>query len=193
VTRPSDRFFATCEPCVGTFAAMKMPSLVVPSAVLTASLALGCGSPPPQAAPPATPSSVSASAAAEADDGLGKLTDEQLVHKLLDVTGVSGLGKQVADNMMESFRRMPNLPPGFVDRFKQNLRTETFVELIVPIYLKHYDRTTILAAIHFYQSEPGHKMVAALPAVTAESMEVGRKWGGDLAKKTLDDLGVARP
>jgi hypothetical protein len=167
-------------------------ALLLPSAILVACLAAGCGAPAPTQAPLASPAGTPAAAASPAPadpaEGLAKLTDEQLVRKLLEVTGASGLGKQVADSMMDSFRKMPNLPPAFVDRFKQNLHTETLVDLIVPIYLKHYDRPTITAAIRFYQSAPGQTMVKGLPAVTAESMEAGKAWGADLARKTLKDL-----
>jgi hypothetical protein len=172
-------------------------ALLLPAAVLAASLAAGCGASAPTQAPLASPASAPATAApaapADPDDGLAKLTDEQLVHKLLEVTGASGLGKQVADGMMDSFRKMPNLPAGFIDRFKQNLHTEALVELIVPIYLKHYDRPTLSAAIRFYQSPPGQTMVKGLPAVTAESMEAGKAWGADLARKTLKDLAAGSP
>jgi hypothetical protein len=88
---------------------------------------------------------------------------------------------------------MPNLPVGFIDRFKQNMHVETLIELIVPIYLKHYDRPTLTAAIRFYQSEPGRNVVKATPLVTAESMEAGKAWGTELAKKTLKDLGISSP
>ena len=168
----------------------------VAAVVLVVALA-GCGASSPTQAPVTTPACpptpTSTAAQGGADDGLAKLGDEQIVRKLLEVTGAGGLGKQVADSMMDTFRKMPNLPPGFIDRFRQNLHTETLVDMIVPIYLKHYDRQTLLAAIRFYESEPGQTMVKGLPAVTAESMETGKAWGADLAKKTLRDLGAGSP
>jgi hypothetical protein len=63
----------------------------------------------------------------------------------------------------------------------------------VPIYLKHYDREPLLAAIAFYQSDYGQALVSGLPAVTAESMETGRAWGAALANKTLRELGITPP
>ncbi len=118
------------------------------------------------------------------------MTDEQLVRKLLDATGAAALGKQVGDSMIDTFQKMPNLPPGFLEKFKQNMHTDELTELIVPIYLKHYDHKTLIAAIRFYQSDAGRTLVKALPAVTAESMEAGKAWGANLAKKTLRQLGM---
>lgn len=149
-------------------------------------LAVGCGGSAPPLKEPAT---TSTSASAAPDDGLDALTDEQLVRKLLEVTGAAALGKQVGDSMIDTFQKMPNLPPGFLDRFKQNMHVEELTELIVPIYVKHYDHQTLVAAIRFYRSDAGHKLVEQLPIVTAESMEAGKKWGANLAKKTLRDLG----
>ncbi|HEX3479271.1 MAG TPA: DUF2059 domain-containing protein [Kofleriaceae bacterium] len=153
---------------------------------------VGCATASPQTAA-VSPGTISNAAPASPDDGLEKLTSEQLTRKLLEVTGAANLGKQVADGMMESFRKMSSLPPGFIDRFKQNIQPDSLVELIVPIYMKHFDRETIIAAIRFYQSAPGRRMVKTLPAVTAESMEAGKTWGTELARKTLQDLASGAP
>lgn len=159
---------------------------------------VGCAaaSPQPAAVSPGTISNAAPAApdhGDHGDDGLAKLSSEQLARKLLEVTGAAELGKQVADGMIESFRKMPSLPPGFVDRFKQNVQADSLVELIVPIYMKHLDRETIIAAIRFYASAPGQRIVKTLPAVTAESMEAGKAWGSELARKTLKDLSSGAP
>jgi hypothetical protein len=169
--------------------------------VATATLAigaLGCASAAkPCPAAPAAPSSAPAQAAAAPASGpgpaLAQMTDEQVVRRVLDLTGASRLGKQVADGMLANLRKMPDLPPAFVDRFQSNIHADELVDLLVPIYLKHYDRQTLLATIAFYESDGGRALVKELPAVTAESMEVGRTWGTALAKKTLSDLGINPP
>jgi hypothetical protein len=153
---------------------------------LAAATAFGCGGSSAQ-------SHGVAPLAAAPDDGLSGLTDQQLARTLMEVTGAGNLGKQVADGMMVSFRKMPNIPPAFIDRFKDNIRVDEMVDMVVPVYLKHYDRETMLAAIRFYQSKHGQAMVKALPAVTAECMEIGRAWGAKLARKTFRDLGVTVP
>lgn len=160
--------------------------------VLLTLFVVGCAAASPQTAA-VSPGTTSNAAPASPDDGLAKLSNEQLTRKMLEVTGAANLGKQVADGMLESFRKMPNLPPGFIDRFKQNIQPDSLVELIVPIYMRHLDRDTIIAAIRFYQSAPGQRLVKTLPAVTAESMEAGKTWGSELARKTLQDLSSGAP
>jgi hypothetical protein len=154
---------------------------------------LGCASAP--APCPAAPVAAACSPAtpSASDSSLAQLTNEQVVRKLLELTGAGRLGKQVADGMVENLRKMPDLPAGFLDRFQQNIHTEELIDLMVPIYLKHYDRETLLAAIAFYESNHGQALIHELPSVTAESMEVGRAWGRDLAQKTMHELGVTPP
>jgi hypothetical protein len=137
---------------------------------------------------PEVPACATPPSATAAGDDLAKLTDEQLARELLDLTGGANIGKQIGDKMMDSFRAMPNMPPGFIERFKANIHPEELVAMIVPIYLQHYDRATTMAAIRFYRSEPGQKIVKELPALTTDAMEAGKKWGADLAKKTLSEL-----
>jgi hypothetical protein len=158
-----------------------------------ASSVLGCASAPPPPAASAPPPVCSPAASSAPDPALAGLTNEQVVRKVLELTGASRLGKQVADGMLDNLRKMPDLPPEFLDRFQRNIHTEELIDLMVPIYLKHYDRETLLAAIAFYQSDHGQALVNGLPAVTAESMETGRAWGTTLANKTLRELGITPP
>ena len=152
-------------------------------AVLASSFHLAC------ATAAAKPTEADCAAMAP-DDGLNKLTDEQLVRKMLEVTGAADLGKQVSDAMADSFAKLPNLPAGFAEKFKSNVHPEALVELIIPIYLKHYNRDTLKAAIRFYQSPEGREITRTLPLLTAESMEAGKAWGTEVAKKTFEDLGI---
>jgi len=176
----------TRDPDPGRLVAMKLPLWIL--------FVVGCAaaSPAPQT-PVASSGTISNTAPASPDDGLAKLNSEQLTRKLLEVTGAADIGKQVADAMVESFRKMSSLPPGFVDRFKQNIQPDSLADLIVPIYVKHFDRETMIAAIRFYGSPPGQRIVKTLPTVTAESMEAGKAWGAELARKTLKELSSGSP
>jgi hypothetical protein len=143
--------------------------------------------------PPADcPSAPAAAGSAGAED-LNKLDQEQLARKLVEVTMAQNLGNQVLDSMVESLRKLPGLPAGFIDRFRANARIEDLLEIIVPIYIKTYDRETMVAAISFYQSEQGKILVSKLPEATRLSMEAGQRWGQQVAEKTLKEMGIAPP
>ena len=181
------------------------PATPVSSPAAAATLVGSPAAPPTPMSSPAAPATQVSSPAAPAnpvispgprsapDDRLARLSDEEIARKVLELTGASRLGKQVADGMVENLRKMPNLPPGFLDRFQNNIHTAELMDLMVPIYLKHYDRETLLAAIAFYESDHGQALIKQLPVVTAESMELGRAWGTAIAGRTLRDLGLAPP
>ena len=95
--------------------------------------------------------------------------------------------------MAENLRKMPGLAPGFMDRFMANAKPEDLLALIVPIYVKNFDRETLGAAIHFYESKQGRALVAQQPIATKESMDAGRIWGRNLAEKTLAEMGNPTP
>lgn len=159
---------------------------------LIAATVAGCGAASTEPCGPASPHGQSAagSASEQRPDDLSELSDEDLVRKLMSVTGGAKIGKQIADTMLDNFAKTPDLPPGFVEQFKKKLRAEDFIEMVVPIYLEHYDRQTMIAAIHFYESEPGKVLVGQLPAITAASGEAGRKWGERLVRETFEELGI---
>ncbi len=115
-------------------------------------------------------------------------TKEQKIRKLMDLTGAGEIGKQTMDAMLDQFSKLENLPVGFVKKFKEVARAEDLVNLIVPLYVKHLDDETIDAAIVFYESRGGKKLVKVQGVIVKESMEVGEKWGEELAKKVLKAL-----
>jgi hypothetical protein len=158
---------------------MRSPLAAV-SALLVLSLSACASQTPPPAAPCREPE--------PAGGELDRLSDEQMARKMLELTGAAALGKQIMDSMSDSLAKTSGLPPGFMDRFKANARPEELVELIVPIYLKNFDRKTMISAIRYYQSPGGQALLAKLPTATKESIEAGREWGQELAKKTLDEL-----
>jgi len=121
--------------------------------------------------------------AAQAQD-----TKEAKVRELMKLTGAADLGKQTMDSMLHEFRKMPGLPPGFLEKFRQTARPEELIERIVPIYMKHLDDETLDAAIAFYKTPAGRKLTRAQPAILQESFQVGKEWGQELAMKVMRDI-----
>ncbi len=152
---------------------------------------IGCATAPPQGPTcPTAPAALAATSRPRPDapaEDLASFTNEQLATRLLGLTGATQLGKQVI------VAKLPGLPPGFLDKFRENVHPEELTELLVPIYVKNFDRDTLMAAIRFYESKYGRTMVAAMPAATKASMEVGQSWGKKLAIKTLSDMGMQPP
>lgn len=113
---------------------------------------------------------------------------EERIRELLRLTGAADMGKQVMDQMLESLRRMPNLPEGFIDRFKREARPDELIELIVPIYDRNLDEALLDSVIAFYKTPAGQKFVQVQPKIAQESMAAGQKWGEKLGRQIAEDL-----
>ena len=113
---------------------------------------------------------------------------EQKIRKLLELTGGEDLAKQVLDHTMAQFRQMPNLPPGFADKFHELAKKEDIVSMYVPIYMRHLEEKDVDAAIRFFSSPAGRSFVKAQPAIVQESMAAGQKWGETLARRAMAEL-----
>ena len=117
--------------------------------------------------------------AARADDA----AKEKLARELMAVTGSADLGKQMIEGMTAQFGAQPGIPADFVKKFLELADPNDLVEMVVPLYVKTFDESTLQAAVDFYKTTAGQKLVAALPVITQESMVLGQAWGVELAKK----------
>lgn len=55
-----------------------------------------------------------------------------------------------------------------------------FVDLIVPVYAKHFTDDELDVLIEFYGTPVGKKTVSVMPQVTKEAMQIGQSWGQSL-------------
>lgn len=126
------------------------------------------------------------------------------IRKLLDLVGTKALVSQTIDSMSKSIKPLltNSLPPGeyrekLVDLFFAKFTTKTNVahllDLAVPVYDKNFSHQEIRSLIEFYQTPLGQKAITALPKVTAEMQEQGRKWGEELGKQCMLEVLAERP
>ena len=165
-----------------------MKNLVAPTLALASALLLSAAFQGTHAKSDPAPGAPRANAHATAVD-----PKEAKVRKLMQLSGAGNLGKQLIDAMLDQFNQMPNIPEGFVAKFKEKARAEDLVDLVVPIYVKHFDDATLQAVLDFYQSDAGRTFAAKQPQVLAESQRAGQKWGMELAQKVLAELNPEKP
>jgi hypothetical protein len=90
---------------------------------------------------------------------------------------------------MTQFRTIfPQVPPEFWDKMQEQLNPEDLLELVVPIYDKHFTEEDIQGMIAFYRSPVGQKLTSELPQITTESMSAGQEWGRALAQHVTEQL-----
>ncbi len=117
-----------------------------------------------------------------------KETKEDKIRRLLKLNGAEDNAKLMMDRMTEQIAKMPGLPAGFAAKMKERASTKDLVEMIVPIYAKHFDEPTLDAVIVFLESPAGLKMTAEQPAILNESMNVGVAWGKKLGADIAREL-----
>ncbi|MFY0562509.1 DUF2059 domain-containing protein [Archangium lansingense] len=114
---------------------------------------------------------------------------QEKVRRLMALTGAEDTGQQMLDLMTSHFEQMStSVPPGFLEKFREVARQESIVDMLVPVYMKHFTEEDLDAAIAFHESPAGKRFLAAQPRVMEEAKEVGEKWGVQLAEKTLRAL-----
>ena len=121
---------------------------------------------------------------------------EREVRKFLALTGASKTMTNAIGQMIGQFRKMlPDVPKEFFDGFEKEINPDELITLVMPIYDKHLSLEDIKAANAFYESPAGKRIADQLPIMTAESMEIGRKWGeakGRLVEQRLKDKGMLK-
>jgi hypothetical protein len=119
----------------------------------------------------------------------GKPSKTDDVRKLLTLSGVPQLGKQVVSNLVAGMRKeAPNVPERFWTDFRDGVRTEELLELIVPIYERALTAEEVKALLAFYESPAGKKFVALQPTLTQQSIAVSERWSQGLADRAITKL-----
>jgi TonB family protein len=96
----------------------------------------------------------------------------------------------IASDLLAGFQRDPqyaNLDPGangalaaFVfDESRKGLTAEALVDLLVPIYEKHFTPEEVRELIRFYESPIGAKLAATTPALFTDVVQGGARLGRD--------------
>lgn len=106
------------------------------------------------------------------------------IEKMLRLTGMEKLMTQMKTQMLSAFQKtIPDVSQDFWDRFGQKMDIHELIEKIIPVYDKHYTIEDLRAVNVFYESPAGRKILATLPQVMQESMQIGREWGEKIGKQ----------
>lgn len=121
--------------------------------------------------------------------GAASPVTEKSVRELMTLTGSGDMGVQVIQNMIPAMKKMlPQVPESFWNEFMKEVNPDELISAIVPIYQKHYTEKDIRAAIDFYQSPAGRRLVEKQPLVMQESMQAGQQWGEQMARRAIEKL-----
>ena len=81
---------------------------------------------------------------------------------------------------------LPDASDRFWEKFQADVDTQGIEQQVIEIYQKHLTEKDVKNLIAFYSTPTGRKIIRIQPAITQESMVLGRAWGKALAQQAIE-------
>ena len=115
---------------------------------------------------------------------------DAVVREIIRVTGSAQVGVQIVSAMIGQLKQaFPQVPPEVWDEFTKSLETNEAMDLMVPIYGKHFSLAELRELLAFYSTPLGQKLIREMPAVMQESTAIGGEWGRRKMEEIIRRLG----
>ena len=125
------------------------------------------------------------------------------IEKLMRITGPPDVAKQMSNFFINQMSQAikasrPDLPAKTyrilieeINRVIEEQMTAKggFLDMVIPIYAKHFSHEDIKGLLKFYQTELGKKTIKTYPLILQESMTLAQDWSkslGPLIKKKVN-------
>lgn len=108
------------------------------------------------------------------------------VRELMDLSGMTNLQKQLLAGMMPTLRSSmpPYMPDDVLDDFQNSVVGSDMEEAVVKSYQAHMSTEDATAAIEFYKTPAGQRILAETPVIMRE-LQVA---GGQIGIKVLEEV-----
>lgn len=96
------------------------------------------------------------------------------------MSGSEATYQAAISQMFVMLRGQNNIPENIVADLEQeflNTSLAELVDMLTPVYEKHFSEADLQEIIKFYDSPIGRKFAEKTPFVMQESMQVGQQWG----------------
>ncbi|WP_088239981.1 DUF2059 domain-containing protein [Calothrix rhizosoleniae] len=111
------------------------------------------------------------------------------IKKLMEITGSKKMSQQVMNQMIAGMRKqLPQVPQQFWDGVIAEYDPNIIMNELIPIYAKYYTNDELEQIVAFYETPLGKKITQVMPQVMQESMQVGQKYGVQIAQTVLKKL-----
>ena len=116
---------------------------------------------------------------------------ELKIAELLETMGSTQAMKTSFEYMINYYKQNnPQISSEYWDNASKHVDYDELVQKLIPIYSKHFTEQEIVDLLNFYITSTGKKMIDKMPVILQESMEIGRKWGIELAQKIEKEIPV---
>lgn len=114
------------------------------------------------------------------------------IGELLETMGSTQAMKTSYEYMINYYKQNnPNISSEYWDNASKHVDYDELVHKLIPVYSKHFTEQEIVDLLNFYNTSTGKKMIDKMPVILQESMEIGRKWGIELAQKIEKEVSVS--
>ena len=114
------------------------------------------------------------------------------IAELLETMGSTQAMKTSFEYMINYYKQNnPQISSEYWDNASKHVDYDELVQKLIPIYSKHFTEQEIVDLLNFYITSTGKKMIDKMPVILQESMEIGRKWGIELAQKIEKEVSVS--
>ena len=114
------------------------------------------------------------------------------IAELLETMGSTQAMKTSFEYMINYYKQNnPQISSEYWDNSLKHVDYNELVQKLVPVYSKHFTEQEIVDLLKFYNTSTGKKMIEKTPTILEESMEIGRKWGIELAQKIEKEIPVS--
>lgn len=136
-----------------------------------------------QSGAPAQPAS-----AADSAPPLEHAVTADQVQQLMTLTGTAALQKQMMHNMMPALQKAmpPYMPQDVLDDFERSVLGKDMQDAIIRVYQEHLSADDAAAAIAFYQTPAGQRMLAATPLIMQELQSAGAQIGMKVMQTVME-------
>lgn len=115
-----------------------------------------------------------------------KETKDANIRKLLVLTDARGIFKRGLEAQLSLMKASEvRVPPRFWDAVLKEVDPDEFVELLIPVYDKHFSDDELKGLIAFYETPLGKKLISELPPIMTESAAIGDKYGEQIAGQVI--------
>ena len=114
------------------------------------------------------------------------------IAELLETMGSTQAMKTSFEYMINYYKQNnPQISSEYWDNASKHVDYDELVQKLIPVYSKHFTEQEIVDLLNFYNTSTGKKMIDKMPVILQESMEIGRKWGIELAQKIEKEIPVS--
>lgn len=111
------------------------------------------------------------------------------IDRLIRVTGYEQMLPAMLDQMVAPLKSInPQVPEEVWDELIAQFDASEMIDLMVPVYQKHFTHDEIRQLLEFYSTPLGRKIIAVLPAVTQECIAIGQDYGLRAAQRVIQRL-----